>query len=286
MKTIQGLFILFTLTLLAGWSWKGNTAINNNEMKKNEHSIQIIAHRGGAKLAPENTLAAFRQAIDLGVDMIEIDVHLSKDGHIMVIHDFTLDRTTTGKGRIVDLTLDEIKKYDAGIKFSDTFRGEKVPTLEETMDLLKGKTALLIEIKKNKDEQYPGIEEKIVETIHKYHATDWVVVQSFNRYSILQTKKTDPAITTFYLTGGNFDALYSGISEKLKTGEKIVKAFDGVAPNYSRLSGEKVKTLQKAGFKVYTWTVDKPADMKKIAGWQIDGIITNAPDKLIEILKK
>jgi glycerophosphoryl diester phosphodiesterase len=116
-------------------------------MNKNNHHIRIIAHRGGANLAPENTLAAFRQAIDLGVDMIEIDVHLSKDGHIMVIHDFTLDRTTTGKGKIADMTLKQIRKYDAGVKFNEKFRGEKVPTLDETMELLNGKTGLLIEIK-------------------------------------------------------------------------------------------------------------------------------------------
>jgi glycerophosphoryl diester phosphodiesterase len=286
MKTILGLLVLITFTFLTGWSWKDKTTLNMNEMKKDNRSIKIIAHRGGAKLAPENTIAAFRQAIDLGVDMIEIDVHLSKDGHIIVIHDFKLDRTTTGTGRIVDLTLDEIKKYDAGVKFGDKFKGERVPTLEETMDALKGKAALLIEIKKDKDEQYPGIEKKVVETIHKYHAEDWVIVQSFNKYAILQTKKTDPSITTFYLASRDFDTLYSDIAQTLAAGKKITKEFDGIAPHFGRLNAEKVKIMQKAGFEVFTWTVDKPADMKRVIGWQVDGIITNSPDKLIEMLKE
>ncbi len=286
MKTIYGSILLIILIFITSRAWPEKKVSNTNDMKNKTHSIKVIAHRGGADLAPENTLAAFKNAIRLGVDMIEIDVHLSKDGHIMVIHDFTLDRTTTGKGRISDMTLEEIKKYDAGIKFSEKFRGEKVPTLEETMSLLHGKTGLLIEIKKDHDDQYPGIEEKVVEMIHKYKARSWVIVQSFNKYAILRTKRIDPAITTFYLTGRNFDDVYANIARQVAAGEKTGSEYDGIAPHFSQLNAEKVKTLQHAGDEIFTWTVDKPADMKRVIGWQVDGIITNSPDKLIELLKQ
>jgi glycerophosphoryl diester phosphodiesterase len=286
MKTIMAILLLAVIPLFSSLTEKENRSINTPQMNKSNHHIKIIAHRGGANLAPENTLAAFREAIGLGVDMIEIDVHLSKDGHIMVIHDFTLDRTTTGKGKVVDMTLDEIRKYDAGVKFSEKFRGEKVPTLDETMELLNGKTGLLIEIKKDKDDQYPGIEEKVVETIHKYKAKSWVIVQSFNKYAILQTNKIDPSLTTFYLASRDFDGIYNKIAQQLSAGETINKEYDGIAPHFSRLNAEKVKTFQKAGLKLFTWTVDKPADMKRVIGWQVNGIITNSPDKLIELLNK
>lgn len=284
MKIISLISLLLAIAWFANGTGKENATSNESEMNDN-NSIKIIAHRGGANLAPENTLAAFKNAIRLGVDMIEIDVHLSKDGHIIVIHDFTLDRTTTGKGKIADLTLAEIRKCDAGIKFDKKFRGEKVPTLEETMELLNGKTGLLIEIKKDRDEQYPGIEKKVVDLIHRYDAKSWVIVQSFNKYAILQTKKLDPGITTFYLAGRDFDSLYSDIAGQLKAGEKIVREFEGIAPHYSQLNDEKVKTLQKAGYEIFTWTVDKPADMKKVIGWKVNGIITNSPDKLMELLQ-
>ena len=245
----------------------------------------IIAHRGGADLAPENTLAAFRNAIALGADMIEIDVHLTKDGRVVVIHDNTVDRTTGGHGRIADLTLAEIKQLDAGKKFDEKFSGEKVPTLEETMETLDGKVQLLIEIKKDHDSLYPGLEEKVIEIIHRYNAGKWTVVQSFNKHSVEKVQKADPSLRTFYLLGHNFPAFYDSLVLFLRQGKTMPSSYTGIAPHYSVLDAGKVDTLHLAGYQVYTWTVP-PKDMQKIVEMKVEGIITNDPDKLTAFLKK
>ncbi|NOX66220.1 MAG: glycerophosphodiester phosphodiesterase [Chlorobi bacterium] len=285
MKIIKGLLIVFALSLIISCSEKRENDMKTNDQKNDNSKVEIIAHRGGSKLAPENTLAAYKNAIKLGVDMIEIDVHLSKDGKIIVIHDEKIDRTTNGKGTVKDMTLAEIRKYDAGGWFDEKFKGEKIPTLDEVMETLNGKVKLLIEIKDG-DELYPGLEKKVVETIHKYNAVDWVIVQSFNENSVLRVRKMDPSITTFYLLGRNFGDFYSNVAKEVNAGDAVIKKYDGIAPHYSMLDSEKVKIFHKAGFKVFTWTVDKPEDMKKIINMNVDGIITNSPDKLKEILNK
>ena len=258
----------------------------DEKMDKSENNLQpkIIAHRGGAKLAPENTLAAFKNAISIGVDMIEIDVHLSKDSNIIVIHDATLNRTTDGTGEIKNLSLAEIKNYDAGSWFSKDFDNEKVPTLSEVLETINGKVVLLIEIKDG-DERYPGLEKKIVEAVKNHDAVKWVIIQSFNKNSIIRIKKIYPELVTFYLSGKTFDQFYSEILEKMKSNEKIEKQFDGIAASHSLLDANKVVILHKADFKVFTYTVNKPQEMKNNIDIGVDGIITDSPDKLKAILQ-
>lgn len=276
-------FFLF-LTILPVFSVCCGHVIKNDP-SGGERPVLVIAHRGGATLAPENTLAAFRNAIALGADMIEIDVHLTRDGHVVVIHDNTVDRTTDGHGRIADLTLAEIKELDAGKKFSEKFAGEKVPTLEETMETLNGKAQLLIEIKKDHDSLYPGLEEKVVDLIHRYDAGKWTIVQSFNKHSVEKVQKADPSLRTFYLLGHNFSAFYDSIAENIRNDKKLPPSFTGIAPHYSVLDAGRVDTLHRAGYLVYAWTV-KPEEMERIISMKVDGIITNDPDKLIALLKK
>lgn len=279
MKLAQRLFTLLLLAIIVSCAGSKKSLT----LKNHDKQPLIIAHRGGANLVPENTLAGFKNAINLGVDMIEIDVHLSKDSNIIVMHDGKIDRTTNGSGEIKDMTLSEIKKYDAGSWFSEKFRDERVPTLDETFNTINGKAILLIEIKDG-DERYPGLEKKVVESIHKHNANEWTVVQSFNKNSILRIKKMDPSIITYYLVSSKFDDLYLSIAEKIKAGEKIEKQFDGIAPQYSHLDSAKVEIMHRAGFKVFTWTVDDPKDMVEMININVDGIITNSPDKLKQIL--
>jgi glycerophosphoryl diester phosphodiesterase len=281
MKIFPFLLFLMIFPVISGCSGHSK----KDRSSPGERSVLVIAHRGGAHLAPENTLAAFRNAIALGVDMIEIDVHLSKDGHVVVIHDNTVDRTTDGHGRIADLTLAEIKKMDAGKKFDEKFAGEKVPTLEETMETLNGKVQLLIEIKKDHDTLYPGLEEKVVEIIRHYDAGKWTIVQSFNKHSVEKVQKADSSLRTFYLLGHNFPEWYGALSQSLQEGRSPQPAYTGIAPHWSVLDAGKVDTLHQAGYQLYTWTVG-PEEMQKILDMKVDGIITNDPDKLITLLKK
>lgn len=123
--------------------------------------VIAVGHRGTVHLAPENTLAAFRKAIELGLDLIEIDVRETRDGHLVIMHDATVDRTTNGKGRVADLTLEEIKRLDAGSWFSPKFAGERVPTLEEALDLMKGRALADIDFT-------AGTPEKLVEVLSRH----------------------------------------------------------------------------------------------------------------------
>lgn len=146
--------------------------------KKTELNGMIsVAHRGASGYAPENTQAAFQKGLELGADFLECDVHLSKDGELIIMHDDKVDRTTNGKGFVKDYTLSELKELDAGTSFNDEFLGEKIITLNELLERFYGQIGLLIEIKK--PNQYPGIEEKIVELLQDYPELNGVIIQSF-----------------------------------------------------------------------------------------------------------
>ena len=134
-----------------------------------QHRVQIVAHRGASAYAPENTLAAFRKAIELGADVLELDVHQSIDNQLVVIHDGTVDRTTSGKGTVKDCTVAALKQLDAGSWFSPQFSGERIPTLEEVFGSTPDSINLLIELKAGSDE-YPGIEGRLVDMIHRWKA--------------------------------------------------------------------------------------------------------------------
>lgn len=283
MRLTKSLIILIITISQINCEGKKETAKSMNK-SVNESIPMIIAHRGGAKLAPENTLASFENAIAIGVEMIEIDVHFSKDSEIIVIHDGSLNRTTNGSGEIKDLTLEEIKKYDAGSWFSEDFKNEKVSTLAEVLQMINGRCKLLIEIKGG-DDKYPGLEEKIVQTVKDYNAMEWVVIQSFNRNSVLHIKEMDPELITYFLLGKNFNEFYSELSKQVNAGNHIEKKFDGVAPHHSSLNKERVDLLHKAGFDIFTFTVNKPSDMENVIAIGVDGIITDSPDVLKNILK-
>ena len=178
--------------------------------------IKVIAHRGGANLAPENTMAAFEKAISLKVDMIEIDVEQTNDSVVVVIHDGTVDRTTNGSGAVDSLSYDYIKNLDAGSWYDKKFAAEKISTLDEVLSLIDGQLTLLIEIKEG-SERYPGIERQTVEAIQKFKAHSWVIVQSFNLKAIERVSQIDKHIDTYYLLGRNFQDYYQELTTKLVT---------------------------------------------------------------------
>src|SRR5690554_5174035 len=150
--------------------------------------ICIIAHRGASNIAPENTMIAFQKAYQIGADGVEFDVHLTRDGKPVVIHDERVDRTTNGIGYVKSLTLSEIKKLDAGSYFHPNYSEEKILTLEETLDLVKNFKIINIEIKNNLLE-YKGIEEKVTNIIRDKKMEQKVICSSFNHFSMLKIKK-------------------------------------------------------------------------------------------------
>ncbi|NOY38228.1 MAG: glycerophosphodiester phosphodiesterase [Chlorobi bacterium] len=248
------------------------------------HNILVIAHRGGSYNAPENTLAAFRKAMEMGADMIEIDVEQTKDSVVIVMHDKTVDRTTDGSGPVDSLRYRYIKTLDAGNWFDKRFKGEKVPTLDEVLKLIDGKVKLLIEIKDG-SERYPGIERRTVKAVRQYRACSWVIVQSFNIKAIERVKALDPEIKTFYLLGRNFKIFYQTFMENKSRPDPPVFDFDGIAAHYSVLDAASVNNIKQSGLGIFCWTVDDIATMKKMMDAGVDGVITDAPDRLITLIK-
>jgi len=243
-----------------------------------EKEIQILAHRGASGIAPENTMPAFEKAIAAQTDYIELDVHLSKDSVVVVMHDFSVDRTTNGTGLIADLNSDDIGTLDAGEKFDTKYTGTKVPLLEEVIKKVNGRAKLLIEIKE-KIGANTGVEKGVVELIEKYHAKEWCVVQSFNDESLLRVHQLDPTIE-----------LHKLIVFKMRF---LPYVFDGKIryfnfDNYKHVSALNMhqlfvedcfvdKTHQK-GKKVFVWGCTNEDSCKLEDMTLIDGIITNYPE--------
>lgn len=235
----------------------------------------ILAHRGASAYAPENTIIAFKKAIEMGADGFELDIHLSKDGSLIVIHDESVNRTTNGSGFIKDLTLDEIKKLDASSWYNPKFSKEKVPTLDEVLHLIKD-TQLLINIEiKHGPFFYKSIEQKIVNCVVKYDMQDRVIVSSFDHYTLTKIKKIDPSVKTGALFVSRTNAPWKYI-------KKI--GADALHPHFISVTSELVKNCHENNIKIHTYTVNEPEHIKYLAKLGVDSIITNFPDRAKEIV--
>jgi len=241
-------------------------------MKKADQKLIITAHRGASGWAPENTLAAFKKAIDMGSDYSELDVHLSKDGEVVLLHDSELDRTTDGEGGMWNYTLAELKKLDAGSWFSAEFAGEPLPTLREVIRAVKGKMKLNIEIKISGNE--PDIAEKVVEIVRAENFIDECMITSFDKAAVVRCKKIAPEIKTGFI-----------FNEK-NTEDYLNGSWEILSCKYTVVNQDFVAGARKAGKRIHVWTVNEKDMMKKIIAFGVDGIITNYPDRLHEVLKE
>lgn len=250
--------------------------------------LDVHGHRGAAGLAPENTLAAFRTAMALGVDALEMDLHVTRDGEVVVIHDETLDRTTDGRGSIADLGLEEIKRWDAGGKFAPAFRGERVPTLREVIELVRasgdGRIRLDLELKYHPDR--PGVpedfEERVLAIVRRAGVRDRVNIISFHHPALAKVKGLEPGIRTGVLAGGR-QAPADPVA--------LVRRFraDYFSPAFRHVTAEGVAALHRAGVPVVAWTVNEEADMRRMMALRIgtlagDGIATDYPDRVLRLL--
>ncbi|MBQ3914993.1 MAG: glycerophosphoryl diester phosphodiesterase membrane domain-containing protein [Ruminococcus sp.] len=249
--------------------YQGNISLNVGILSK----TQITAHRGASREAPENTLEAFEAALDSGADYIELDVQLTKDGQLVVFHDETIDRTTTGKGKLCDITYDELQKYSAGSWFGtgNEFAGARVPLLSEVLDLVGDDIMLNIEIKDHGD--IVQTVEKTVELIHEYDITDSCYVTSFSYKALKNVKKLDPKIKTGLIANV---AAASGYSR--------LKYVDVLSLNQIFVNATVVSAAHQNGKRVFVWTVDQSNDMKKMISLGVDNIITNRPAACAKIV--
>lgn len=245
--------------------------------------ITVIAHRGASAYAPENTMVAFKKAMEMGAEIIELDVHLSKDKELIVIHDESLERTTNGNGLVRDFTLEELQKLDAGTWYGDDFANEALPTLEEVLKMVNGQCTLLIEIKGAKDYFYDGLSEKLMDLIQQYEAQNWCIVQSFEPLYLEVIHGMDSNIELQYLIFTDFSPFNMYLGTSVTMGDYQQSIYAAINPFYKSLTQGKIESIHQAGFKTFTYTVNEEEDMKKLIALGVDGIITDYPDKLISL---
>lgn len=241
------------------------------EQQREVGSFLIIAHRGASRAAPENTLAAMKKAMELGADYAELDACETKDGEIVLMHDEKLERTTGQKGMIWEYSLPELKEFEAGSWFGEEFGGEPIPTLQEVMNLVKGKMKLNIEIKVFGHEH--SIAQNVVDIIRAENFEDECMVTSFDREIIEEVKNIAPELTTGFIFG-------EGCKENVFDGN-----WDALSCDRQILDKDLVKKAKESGKRIYVWTVNHPGEMKKLIDLKVDGLITDVPDVLKEVLE-
>lgn len=230
---------------------------------------KYLGHRGYSGNYPENTMLAFQKAMEAGADGIELDVQFSKDGRLVIIHDETLDRTTTGKGWVRDHTLEELKSLDASFKFTGQYGVNQIPTLCEVLDYMKDKDAVTnIELKTGVFE-YEGIEEAVLNCVRKHNLSDKVIISSFNHYSILRMRKLAPELKCGLLT----DCWLINAGKYVH--DLAVPCYH---PAFRNLTPEITKEIKQYGLEINTWTVNTLEDFKNLESLGVDVAIGNYPE--------
>ncbi len=235
----------------------------------------IIAHRGYRRRFPENTLAAFAAAFDSGAPMVELDVTLTRDRRAVVLHDDTLERTTDGRGPVRDFTLDELKRLDAGSWFDPRFAGERLPSLEEALDLCAARGMVNIEIKAGAFEAgraADAIEEQVLRAVAQRDMTARVLISSFDARFLerIAERPTAPAIGLLTAARTASDPL--ALCQRLR-------AFSW-HPDHRSVTAEKVRGMHAAGIRVLAYTVNRPADFLHLLQMGADGVFSDDPPLL------
>jgi len=242
----------------------------------------VIAHRGDSAHRPENTLASFASAIEVGAHLIEFDVQLSRDGHVIVLHDPRVDRTTDGTGAAAELTLAELRALSAGYaeRFGSTYKGERIPTLAETLAFLQGRARLMIEIKPEavSADAEGGVEALTVAAVRKAGMEKDVAFISFSRTALQRCHAQAPEIVRGLL-------FHEGLPGVIVAGAGEVGS-EIVMPHKSLLSPELRDLAREAGIKVATWVVDDPQELMALAPYGLYGVGSNRPGVMLEALSE
>ncbi len=228
-----------------------------------------IAHRGASGRAPENTLAAFKKALEIGVDAVELDLHGAADGEIVVIHDSTLDRTTDLHGHINETPLETIQSADAGGWFDAEFAGESVPTLTEALACIGKEAIAVLEIKD------PLIAEAVVAKIHETDMLDFAVVISFHTAVLQTVRALEPRIATGWLIGSQ-DGPVSAVALCQQLG---VLGSNLLNVNHELITAEFAYEIRRRGIALWCWTVDDVARMGELQTFGVQGITSNYPER-------
>ena len=237
-------------------------------------SIIRVAHRGASAQYPENTLLAFRQAIQQGVDMLEIDIHHTADDELVVIHDPTLERTTSGHGNICDYSLEEIRQLDAG-------QGERIPLLNEVIQMAReAQIRLCVEIKGRTEAEELAIAESVIRELETSDFLSQAIVTSFSPQALLRVKAIQPEVSTMLDPSPQDGSLTPRpiCEQALRAGENCV-SYD-----FRFLTPAIVRECQLTGLTLWPWDPDEPDDIKQVINLDVHGIMTNRPDILNKVI--
>ena len=240
----------------------------NNETSAEKRLPAIIAHRGYSSVFPENTMAAFEGAMDIGVDYIELDVQLTKDGEVVIFHDDELKRITGMEGKVSDHTYEELRQMDAGSWFSHSFAGERIPSLREALELISGSECRVYLELKDIGGIGEGFEESVLDVVKKSGMLERCVFASFRYEYLSHLKELDSGIVT----------LYNTMSGKITLPEEFPSDYYGIS--IEAVTESTIRAIHEAGKQVFVWTADRPVQMKNVQDMGADGIVTNKPGLL------
>ncbi len=238
----------------------------------------VFGHRGASHAAPQNTLAAFRRAVEMGADGVELDVHLSADGVPVVIHDEKVDGTTDGQGLVTAKPLAELKELDAGSKFDPKFAGERIPTLEEVLAEVGNRLRVNIELK---DYSWSdrGLESRVAALVQRMGLAERVWFSSFNPAGLMRVRKYAPTIPCGMLYDETMPLPLRNLWLAPLT------PHEALHPHYSMITEAWARKTHRLGLWISTWTVDDPEVALKMAEWKVNVVITNEPDRILALYR-
>lgn len=237
----------------------------------------ILAHRGASAYAPENTLSAFELALEQGAHGVELDVKLSADSKIVVIHDATLDRTTNGQGRVSQLTLAALREVDAGSFFSEKFTGEKIPTLEEVFEAIGQRALINVELTNYKTPR-DGLADKVCDLVKRFGLEERVLFSSFLPSNLKRTRKLLPYTPRGLLALGGWIGWWAR-SFGFDFGD-----YQALHPHMSDVTVQQIARVHRLKRRIHVYTVNAADDIRRLINWDVDGIITDDPNLAKEIV--
>ena len=236
-----------------------------------------LSHRGDNLHAPENTLPAFLQALQKGADGVELDAKLTADGHVIVIHDGTVDRTTDGKGQVASLTLEAIRKLDAGSWFDPKFAGTKVPLLEEVFETVGKDNLINIELT-NYYAPPDELVHKVCELIKRHNNARQILFSSFYQSNLKAARQILPGIPRGLLALPGFTGLWA------RSFGFMFGDYQALHPHISNTGREQIQRAHRVKRRVHVWTANSPEDIARLRDWDVDGIITDDPAAAVRAL--
>lgn len=236
----------------------------------------IFAHRGASAHAPENTLAAFELALAQGADGIELDVKLSADGEVVVIHDPTVDRTTGAYGRVKDLTLADLRSLDAGSSFSVKFQSEKIPTLGDVFEVVGKRTFINVELT-NYNTPRDHLVESVCMLVKKFGMQKRVLFSSFLPANLSTARNYLPEVPTGLLALSGFLGLWP------RSFGFAFGRYEALHPNLKNATQQQIYFVHRLNKRVHVWTVNEKADLRRLFRWGVDGVFTDDPQLAVEV---